>query len=74
MKFINANKLHRKSGGVGYHCSFPLTLDRPASIRSAQTIAVKNSNGYVSVTLPEPEKYELVGKSSRPLHDRATIG
>jgi hypothetical protein len=21
MKFINADKLHRKSGGVGYHCS-----------------------------------------------------
>ncbi len=26
MKFINADKLHRKSGGVGYHCSQPLTL------------------------------------------------
>src|ERR1700678_623679 len=26
MKFINAKKLPRKSGGVGYHCSQPSTL------------------------------------------------
>jgi hypothetical protein len=26
MKFINADKLHRKSGGVGYDCSQPSTL------------------------------------------------
>jgi hypothetical protein len=26
MKFINADKLHRKSGGVGYHCFQPSTL------------------------------------------------
>jgi hypothetical protein len=32
MKFINANKLHRKSGGVGYSCSFPLTLDSPHAL------------------------------------------
>ena len=30
------------------------------AIRSAQTIAVNNSNGYVNFTLPELEEYELV--------------
>jgi hypothetical protein len=27
MKFTSANTLHRKSGGVGFHCFFPLTLN-----------------------------------------------
>jgi hypothetical protein len=30
------------------------------AIRSAQTIAVNNSNGYVNFTLPELQEYELV--------------
>jgi hypothetical protein len=30
------------------------------AIRSTQTIALNNSNGYVNLTLPELEEYELV--------------
>src|ERR1700691_1528870 len=33
MKFINANKLLRKSGGVGFHRSFPLNLNSSDALK-----------------------------------------
>jgi hypothetical protein len=32
MEVANATELHRKSGDVGYHCAFPLTLVHPTHL------------------------------------------